>query len=526
MPSQVHVSAKHKALVVPHDPAIQNLFPNAKSIRLQGDSHLVVAHAPAETFILRKLGYDVPAPILTHYNWCGMARPFASQKQTAALLTTNERAYVLNDMGTGKTKTPLWAWDYLRSNNHCTKMLIMAPLSTINTVWMREVFNTIGHRKAVSLHGTKARRLERLKDPDAEIFIINHDGLKVLKTEIFAMAKAGEINVLCIDELAEFRNPSDRSKLVRELAKLMRFVWGMTGKPVPKSPTDAWMQASIVTPHTVPKYFKYFRQEVMLQKAEHLWVPKPDATERVMKVLQPSVRFELSDVSELPECVERFVDVELGPLQAKTYKELATKCYAAVQNNQITAINAAAVMTKLLQVSAGWVYAKDGRVVSLDNAKRLDALMDALASTARKTLVFVPFKHALAGIGEALKSAGVDYALVSGDTPAPERDRIFNFFQNSTKYQVLAAHPECCCHGLTLTAADTAVWFAPMPDLSIYEQANGRIRRVGQKHKQQVIKFQSTPIEKRVYKMLDTKAKLQDTLLELFAEDTESNQQR
>ncbi len=477
----VHVSPKYKALVVPNDPAIKNLFPNAKLLEFRGASHLVINHEPGSTFILRKLGYDVPAPILTHYTWTGAYKPFESQRQTCALLTTNERAYVLNGMGTGKTKTPLWAFDYLRGNDSCCgKMLIMAPLSTLNPVWMKEVFNTTPHRKAVVLHGSKGKRLERLYDSDAEIFIINHDGVAVIEKELFAMV-GNTINVLCIDELAEFRNPSGRSKLLRKLAGKMRFVWGMTGTPTPKAPTDAWMQATIITPHTVPKYFKHFREDVMLAVAPpHVWAPKPDAEKRVYEVLQPAVRFTLEDVQELPQCVERFIDVNMGPYQDKVYKSMATTCFAAFQGKQITAINAASVMTKLLQVSAGWVYAKDGKTVVLDNSLRIDALIDAIKSTQRKVLVFVPFKHALAGIYEALIKAGVDCTPpVSGDTPESERDRIFNFFQNTTKYQVLPAHPKCCCHGLTLTAADTVVWVSPTADLSIYEQANGRITRAG-----------------------------------------------
>jgi SNF2 family DNA or RNA helicase len=463
------------------------------------------------------MGYDVPSPILTHYDWCD-GSPFNSQKSTAALLTIEQRAYVLNGMGTGKTKSALWAWHYLRSNGVCGKMIVSAPLSTLSFTWAREIFNTLPGVKCAVLHGTKKQRLEKLSDPDVEIFIINHDGHKVVFDELVARK---DINVLLIDELAVFRNgASDRTKSMCKLSATMAWVWGMTGSPIPTSPTDAWAQARIVTPDRVPKFFGRYREDLMTKITQFKFHPKPDAVEKAFATLQPSVRFTLDDVVELPELVERTVDVEMGPNQTKIYKALMDQCYAAVQTQEITAANAGAVMTKLLQVSTGWVYAKDKTIVPLDNNKRIDALLDAINATDRKVLVFAPFKHALAGISAALTSEGIDHATVDGDTPAAERAQIFNLFQNTQKFRVILAHPQCLAHGITLTAADTIIWFAPIPSLDIYDQANHRIRRVGQKHKQLVLHLQSTPVEKKIYKMLQGRQKVQNALLKLFEEDT------
>ena len=135
-------------------------------------------------------------------------------------------------------------------------------------------------------------------------------------------------------------------------------------------------------------------------------------------------------------------------------------------------------------------------------------------------LVFAPFKHALYGLDAALTSEGIDHAVVDGDTPAPERAQIFNLFQSTDRYRVLLAHPQCLAHGITLTRADTVIWFAPVLSLEIYDQANHRIRRVGQTHKQLILHIQSTAVEKRIYKMLQKKQKVQDELLKLFEENT------
>jgi SNF2 family DNA or RNA helicase len=134
--------------------------------------------------------------------------------------------------------------------------------------------------------------------------------------------------------------------------------------------------------------------------------------------------------------------------------------------------------------------------------------------------VFVPFKHALAGISQALTREGIEHATMSGSTAAGERASIFNAFQNTDKFHVLAAHPQCLAHGVTLTTASTIVWFSPTMSLEIYEQANARIRRVGQKFKQLILHLQSTQVERKMYALLQRKQSVQDQLMEMFELDT------
>lgn len=515
----VHVSVKHRQVVVPFLDSVRNLFPSAPEVTLGGNRFLSVPHLPTETFMLRRLDFDVPPPILSHYSWPHPPDkpPFDVQKLTSALLSMNQRAYVLNGLGTGKTRALLWAWHYLRNNNLAGKLLVLAPLSTLEFTWEAEVFATLGLR-CVVLHGDKKRRLERLADPDAEVFILNHDGPKVILDEILARL---DIDCLGIDELAVYRNGgAARTKLVRKLAARMKWVWGMTGGPIPHSPTDAWAEATIITPHTVPKFYGRFRDELMLKVSNFKYVPKKDAVDRAYAALQPAVRYTIDDIKELPERIDRTVDVALGPIQAKVYKDLVEHCVAGVQSHQITAANAGAVMMKLLQVSAGWVYTGTQLIVPLDNNKRIEALIDAIYSTDRKVLVFSPFKHALEGISQALTKEGIEHATVSGDTPMTRRSEIFNLFQNTDKYKVLNAHPQCLAHGITLTAANTIVWFAPTTSNEIYDQANHRIIRVGQTSKQLILHLQSTPVEKKIYALLRQQQQVQGQLLDLFEHAT------
>ena len=523
--TELHVSAKHKMLVVPQSIQIGNMFPAAQLVTLQGKNYHLVPHHPAEAFLLRTMGYEVPAPILTHYTWPGNRKPFNAQRQTAALLTMNKRAYVLNSMGTGKTKSALWAWDYLRSQGLAKKCLVFAPLSTLKFTWQREVFETLPHRNSMVVwHTSRDKRVERLQDKDADIYIINHDGGKLLHNEIVQLIKSGVIDTIIIDELAVYRNgKSQRTKGMKEIAALVEWAWGMTGSPMPRAPTDVWAQCQIITPKTVDRFFKNFRDRVMTRLNQFKYVPKVNAVETAYSVMQPAVRFTIDDVQELPDVVTQTRDIPMGAKQAKVYRALASACHAAVGSHEITAANAAACMMKLLQVATGFVYDKERKTVSLDSDLRLEALVETIDEAEHKVLVFVPFIHALEGISERLTAEGIDHAVVSGQTPIGKRSDIFNAFQNTGKYKVLLAHPQCLAHGITLTSANVIVWYGPVTSLEIYEQANARIRRIGQKNKQLILHLQSTPVERKIYKLLQNNQQVQDAFLEMFADATMQN---
>lgn len=512
----VIVSKANKALVVPNVTAAVTLFPNAPKL---SEEQIVVPHTMHSWMLLRALGMRAPNPMLAYYDWRG-GTPFDVQKKTCAMLTENPRAYVLNHMGTGKTKSALWAWDYLYSEGLVGKAIVFAPLSTLNFVWGREIFQTLPHRKFVVLHGPKQKRIDRLNE-DADIYIINHDGLKVMFDHLKPRT---DINCLIIDELAVYRNNSERSKLMRKYAEGFDHVWGMTGAPMPNEPTDVWSQCKIVTPNTVPKYFRHAQDILMRRLDQYRWVAKPDAVQNAFAMMQPSVRFALDDVVELPEIIERTIDVDLSAQQKKVYDKLLKELSIMVANKEITALNAGAAMGKLLQVATGWVYSKAPEYVTLDAQPRVDQLLEIIDQNIRKVLVFAPYRHCLEGLSKIMseRSANdggpIEHCVVHGQTS--ERDQIFNAFQNTNKYKVLLAHPQCLAHGLTLTVADTIVWYGPLADLDIYDQANARIRRVGQKHKQQILHLQATPVEKKIYALLRGKARVQDQLLDLFEEAT------
>jgi SNF2 family DNA or RNA helicase len=503
-------------VLLPLDGRLAAMWPALKTLDHNGQKLALVPHTPAEQIALKLAGYKVPEPILSYYDFEGRT-PFQAQKATAAHLSSNRRAYVLSDLGTGKTRAALWAWKYLNKEGCAGKLLVVAPLSTLKFTWQAEAWQALPDVKTVVLHSSsgKQARLKALATPDAEIFIINHDGLRTIEHEIW---ERRDIDTLVLDELAVYRNNSLRSKRMQKFAQRFNWVWGMTGRPCPNSPVDVWHQCKIITPNTVPKHWSWARNTLMHQVNPWLWVPKPDAIERACGWMSPHIRFTLDDVAELPEAVIRTVDAEMGKEQAKAYTRFARELAIMVKNKQVTAANAGIEMGKLLQIACGYVYDVKGDVIKFDENPRQELLLELIEEAPHKVLIFAPWRHLLKGLSELLtnQKEPIDHAVIHGGVNAGERNEIFEAFQSTSRYHCLLAHPATLAHGLTLTAATTCIWVSPVTSLEQWEQANARIRRPSQKHKQLYLCLQGSPMERRVYSMLRGKQRVQDEFLSLL----------
>lgn len=523
----IHISHSTRSVVARFDDRFPALLPHGARFTWNNGDWFGVHHGEEETRMLRNLGLPVPSPIESHYAFPSAdgKRPFQKQLLTSASMVMHPFSFVLNGMGTGKTKSCIWAFDWLKTNGLASKMLVVAPLSTLDFTWAREIFRTLPHLVVRVLTGEAKRRKKLLAEKGVDIYIVNHDGVKVLQKELMQRL---DIDVICFDEASAYRNArAERSKIARKLTLRRKYVWGMTGSPTPRDPTDAFGLAHLITPGTAPRSWVQFRHETMVQVSQFRWVARKDAAETVAKVLQPAVRYSLDEFVELPAVIERTIEVPMGDKQKQVYDALRDHAAALLKEGTITAANGGVVFTKMLQASIGWVYGDiDRKIHELDNNARMKALMDIIDGTIddlrpdAKVIIFSPFKSATAGIGDRLKLEGIEFATVTGDTPHGERSKIFAEFQGGERLRVLNAHPECMSHGLTLTAADTIIWFGPTTKLETFEQANARIRRVGQTRKQQIIKMVSTPAERMVYRRLADKSELQTNILDLLAEIT------
>lgn len=489
---------------------ITTAIPTSKVV---GDNEVLVKWGVDEARVLRNLNVkDVPSPILGKYDWPGRYKPFDHQKTTASFLTMNPRAFCFNEQGTGKTASAIWAADFLMKQGKINRVLIICPLSIMDSAWRNDLFSFAMHRTVDIAHGAKKKRQEIIGS-DTEFVIINYDGVEIVKDDI----ANGGFDLIIVDEATHYKNA--QSKRWKVLASIMTgdtWLWMMTGTPAAQSPVDAYGLAKLVNPKEVPRFFGAFRELVMHKVTQFKWAPKPNATEIVYNALQPAIRFTKEQCLDLPEMTYVKREVELTAQQKKFYEILRKQMMTTAGGEQITAANAAVNMNKLLQISCGAVYSDTGETVEFDVKNRYKVLREVIDESSQKVLIFVPFKHVIGILKEKLDKEGITNDVINGDVSANKRTAIFKEFQDTDNPRVLIIQPQAAAHGVTLTAANTIVWWGPTSSLETYAQANARVHRSGQKHPCTVVQLQGSPVEKRIYKMLDDRINVHTKMIDLY----------
>ncbi len=478
------------------------------------DNKVLVNWGLAEASSLKTLNIKAPSPIEGRYKWTGKHKPFDHQKTTAGFLTMNKRAFCFNEQGTGKTASAIWASDYLLQQKLIKRILVICPLSIMDSAWRDDLFTFATHRTVSVAHGAAAKR-KKIIEEGSEYVIINYDGVAIVSDEI----KKGGFDLVIVDEATHYKNAqTTRWKTLNKLINEDTWLWMMTGTPAAQAPTDAYGLAKMVNPRSVPRFFGSFKDQVMHRVSQFTWRPKPDATEVVFKALQPAVRFTKEECLDLPPMVYVKREVELTRQQKKYYKQLKDKLVMEITGAEVTAMNAAVSLNKLLQISAGAVYTDDGSTLEFDIKHRYKVLREVIDESSQKILVFVPFKHVIDILTDKLRSEGITTEVIRGDVSAPQRTQIFRTFQTTPNPRVLVIQPQAAAHGVTLTAANTVVWWGPTSSLETYDQANARVHRSGQKHKCTVVQLQGSAAEKHVYKLLDKRINVHADLINLYKE--------
>ena len=478
------------------------------------DNKVLVNWGLAEASSLKALNIKAPSPIEGRYKWTGKHKPFDHQKTTAGFLTMNKRAFCFNEQGTGKTASAIWASDYLLQQKLIKRILVICPLSIMDSAWRDDLFTFATHRTVSVAHGAAAKR-KKIIEEGSEYVIINYDGVAIVSDEI----KKGGFDLVIVDEATHYKNAqTTRWKTLNKLINEDTWLWMMTGTPAAQAPTDAYGLAKMVNPRSVPRFFGSFKDQVMHRVSQFTWRPKPDATEVVFKALQPAVRFTKEECLDLPPMVYVKREVELTRQQKKYYKQLKDKLVMEITGAEVTAMNAAVSLNKLLQISAGAVYTDDGSTLEFDIKHRYKVLREVIDESSQKILVFVPFKHVIDILTDKLRSEGITTEVIRGDVSAPQRTQIFRTFQTTPNPRVLVIQPQAAAHGVTLTAANTVVWWGPTSSLETYEQANARVHRSGQVHKSTVVQLQGSAAEKHVYRLLDKRINVHTKLIDLYNE--------
>jgi SNF2 family DNA or RNA helicase len=401
------------------------------------------------------------------------------------------------------------------------RVLVICPLSIMKSAWQGDLFKTAMHRTCGIAHGSKRRKVI---EGEYQFVIINYDGVS---SEREAIANAG-FDLIIVDEANAYKNTSTvRWKTLASIIKPSTYLWMMTGTPASQSPEDAFGLARLINPSRVPKYKTAWKDTVMTQVSRFRWVPKPYAKQLVFNALQPAIRYEKAQCLDLPEVTYQSREVPLTAQATGYYKELVKQMQIMAVGETISTVNAAAALTKLLQLSGGAVYTDGGNVVEFDVSPRLNVLHEVLEESLHKVIVFVPYTHTLSLIKNFLNKHNISSEIIAGSVSANERAAIFNRFQTQDDPKVLLIQPQAASHGVTLTAADTVVFWSPVMSVETYLQCIARIDRVGQKNSMTVIHLQGSEVERRMYRMLQNKVDMHEQLVDLYRQEIEgeSNEQ-
>lgn len=454
-------------------------------------------------------GYDWPAKGIT---------PAEKQMITSTFLVWNPRSFCLNDPGCGKTLSTLWAADFLMNQypRYSVRALIIAPLSTLNRVWQREIkTHFFGRRSCVVVHGTKAQRMKAL-NTRADFYVLNFDGIKV--PEIFnKLLIMDTIKIGIIDESTAFKNSSaKRTNRARTLMMSKPYCWLLTGSPTSQGPTDAHGQAMVCH----PKYTETktaFRGRVMAQVGERKYIAREDSYDQARAILQPAIRLPRRAFHDLPPSIPVPYKVPFSKDQEKLYALLKKEYKAIVNANggQITVVHEGALRLKLLQIAAGAVYDAQKAVHLIDASPRIAKLREIIHECPDKLLVFASFTSVLTMLYNTF-SKEVPCVAISGKTARRVRDKAFQDFQERDEPKVIFADPRTMAHGLTLTAATITVWYGPTDSSEVYTQANYRIDRPGKTKDTYAVQIYSSPVEEEIFIRLEARENMQGAMLRIM----------
>lgn len=512
---------------------IKQLIPHAARGIVNGVDTVAVKHELEEVLICRNLGFDVPSPINYGWRYPGMYKPRDNQYHTSAFATLYRRAFILNDMRTGKSGSSLWAAEYLLQKGFIRRVLVVSPKSCVRDVWEQALFEILPHRGVSILLGDRNKRLKALHK-DTEFCLINHDGLAALSrkekskngksVKVFCEDLMGQFDLIIYDEADVLCN--HRNIIYKALTSLIEpttWLWLMTGTPIPNEYADAWGLLRLVRGNDLPfNSFTRFKEAMMYKVGPFKWVNKPEAKNMLYDLMQPAIRFTQAQCFDLPPVQELWRTAEMSKSQKVAYWQMQKD--AMLEGGEVTAANAAVKVSKLLQISCGAVKDMDGGKVSFDAGPRLETLLEVLHEAgvrpgdnpdSKRAVVFMPFKFTMYDVQTFLESKGFKTTLVNGDVGDTERRDRFNCFKTG-ECVILVAHPEVTAHGLDLTVAETLIWYAPCFGNRLYTQGNARHQGAKQKGNPAIVHITATRLEKERFAALRQSGTTQQDFLALY----------
>lgn len=448
-----------------------------------------------------------------------MTIPAPFGHQTAATKFWLQHPVMCNfsDPGTGKTRATL---DAIRDRDDGGRTLVIAPLSILECSWGEDIRR---FTPELSYAIADAKNRAAAFEQDTDIVLINHDGVKYL-------AKHPELlsgfNTVVIDESTAFKNRnSQRSKALTAIIKPMKYRVILTGTPNSNGVSDLWHQIFLLdNGERLGQNFFGFQRSVCNPMALNAagrrivkWVDKDTANATVSANISDILfRVKFEDVIEIPNNHTRTMLIDNPPQLTKLYREFMRDSILTLETGAITAINAGALVRKLLQLLTGAVRDMEGNVRYV-HSDRYNLILDLVEETDHSVVAF-NWRHERTSLCQLADQRGVKYAVIDGETPFNTRSQIVSDFQNGL-LQVIFAHPQAAGHGLTLTRGSRTIWASPTYNAEHYQQFCRRIYRAGQTRKTETIRIAAKgTIETEVYQKLETKLGAMGELLSFAKE--------
>lgn len=418
---------------------------------------------------------------------------------------------LLLDMGLGKTVSTLMAIESLIYDRlEVKKVLLIAPKKVAESTWSQEAAKWAQTRNLrISQVLGSAKDREQALQADADIYVMNRENVIWLCDKY--KGKPLPFDMLVIDESSSFKNPQAKRFKALKRHTFDRVVL-LTGTPAPNTLMDLWPQIYLLDKgerlgRTITEYRRrYFRPDKTNGHVVFSYALNPGADSQIYGCITDiCMSLKAKDYLTLPDRIDNVIEVVMSDSEKEKYKTMEKEHVLGLgQENEISALNAASVANKLLQMANGYVYDDEGNLVHIHDQKidRLKELVDV--NEGKPMLVFYNYKHDLAAIKEAFPKA----------TELTDDNDVADW--NKGKIQMLLAHPASAGYGLNLQAGGhIIVWYGLTWSLEQYQQANARLHRQGQTEPVIVHHLVTKgTMDEQVMRSLSRKEESQDALLE------------
>ena len=511
------------------------------------NNYVAVPDDERTLYLLHQAGLPTP-DLMSRYDWphgpSEKWKDSSEQRQVSNFLVKNRRSFLLSEPRTGKTISTLWAIDWMQTYGlPGAKALILAPKSTLEDVWLKEVNTHLaGRRSAVAISGYKKQRCKALAQ-DVDIYIANFEaikiGVRIVRDKFHKLVLSfdpnsfgedlfnrSDIDIIVIDEMTSFKAAKTaKGWILKRFIKDKTVLWAITGTPTPDSPMDAYNMAKLVVPNFKLLKSEY-QKETMQQVSTHVWHAKPGAEVHAANILRPNIRFAYGDVFDPDEQLHRGVRCAISDRQLADIRELRREHLIQLQDGKLTAANEGVARSKYLQIANGGYYYTGmhtngpgdtngpTRLHTYNMMSKVEAVQSILSARG-KALIFIPFTFCapllLDGLRWLTKQGMYNYEYISAKMTPVRRAAAFDRFRADPHTKFVLADPRIMAHGLNLSEADTIIWFGAVQRSETWQQANRRVVKPG--GKSVVYSLYATDLERDCFQALRGKQRFQGLVL-------------